>query len=62
MFIDRPAADLSPEELHRVYESLTEGAEAGAGDEALGAIEQLRGLLGGKALGVDGEGEGEPTA
>jgi len=30
LLLDRPAADLSPEELHRVYESLTEGAEAGA--------------------------------
>jgi heme ABC exporter ATP-binding subunit CcmA len=30
LLLDRPAADLSSEELHRVYESLTEGAEAGA--------------------------------
>jgi heme exporter protein A len=30
LLLDRPATDLSSEELHRVYESLTEGAEAGA--------------------------------
>jgi ABC-2 type transport system ATP-binding protein len=28
LLLDRPAADLSPEELPRLYESLTEGAEA----------------------------------
>jgi hypothetical protein len=29
LLLDRPAADLSPEALHRLYESLTDGAEAG---------------------------------
>jgi ABC-type multidrug transport system ATPase subunit len=29
LLMDRPAADLSPEELHRLYESLTDGAEGG---------------------------------
>ncbi len=28
LVLDRPATDLSPEALHRLYESLTEGAEA----------------------------------
>jgi len=29
LLMDRPAADLSPGELHRLYESLTDGAEGG---------------------------------
>ena len=29
LLMDRPAADLSPEELHRLYESLTDSVEAG---------------------------------
>jgi ABC-type multidrug transport system ATPase subunit len=29
LLVDRPAADLSGAELHRLYESLTDGAEAG---------------------------------
>ena len=29
LLMDRPAADLAPEELHRLYESLTDGAEGG---------------------------------
>jgi heme exporter protein A len=28
LLLDRPAADLAPEELHRLYESLTDGTEA----------------------------------
>ena len=29
LLMDRPAADLSPDELHRLYESLTDAAEGG---------------------------------
>ena len=29
LLMDRPASDLAPEELHRLYESLTDGAEGG---------------------------------
>jgi ABC-type multidrug transport system ATPase subunit len=29
LLMDRPAADLSPDELHRLYESLTDSAEGG---------------------------------
>jgi hypothetical protein len=30
LLLDRPAADLAPEELQRLYESLTDSAEGGS--------------------------------